>query len=49
MLDQGWAFLVVGVSAAVASIIVAIIQQFRRENRDDHAKSWTYLTEYPTR
>ena len=38
MLDQGWAFLVVGVSAAVASIIVAIIQQFRRENRDDHAK-----------
>jgi hypothetical protein len=38
MLDQGWAFLIVGVSAAVASIIVAIIQQFRRENRDDHAK-----------
>ena len=38
MLDQGWAFLIVGVSAAVASIIVAAIQQFRRENRDDHAK-----------
>ena len=38
MLDQGWAFLVVGVSAAIASIIVAIIQQFRRENRVDHAK-----------
>ena len=38
MLDQGWAFLITGVSAAVASIIVAAIQQFRRENRDDHAK-----------
>jgi len=24
--------------AAVGAIIVAIIQQFRRENRDDHAK-----------
>ena len=38
MLDQGWAFLIVGLSAAVASIIVAAIQQFRRENRNDHAK-----------
>ena len=38
MLDQGWAILLTAVVAAVASIIVAIIQQFRRENRDDHAK-----------
>ena len=38
MLDQGWAFLIVGLSAAVASVIVAAIQQFRRENRNDHAK-----------
>ena len=38
MLDQGWALLITGVVAAVASIIVAVIQQFRRENRDDHAK-----------
>ena len=38
MLDQGWAILLTAVVAAVASIIVAVIQQFRRENRNDHAK-----------
>lgn len=43
MLDQGWALLITGVVAAVASIIVAVIQQFRRENRDDHAKVMTVL------
>ncbi len=43
MLDQGWALLITGVVAAVASIIVAVIQQFRRENRDDHAKVMSVL------
>ena len=38
MLDQGWAILLTAVVAGVASIIVAVIQQFRRENQNDHAK-----------
>lgn len=38
MLDQGWALLLTAVVAGVASIIVAVIQQFRRENHADHAK-----------
>ncbi len=38
MLDQGWALLISGSVAAVASIIVAVIHSFRKENRDDHAK-----------
>jgi uncharacterized membrane-anchored protein YhcB (DUF1043 family) len=37
MLDQGWAFLLTGLVAGVASIIVAVIQQFRKENHKDHA------------
>jgi uncharacterized membrane-anchored protein YhcB (DUF1043 family) len=37
MLDQGWAFLLTGLVAGVASIIVALIQQFRKENHKDHA------------
>lgn len=36
MLDQGWALLLAGIVAAVASIIVAIITSFRKENRRDH-------------
>ena len=38
MLDQGLALLFTAVVAGVASIIVAVIQQFRRENQADHAK-----------
>ena len=43
MLDQGWALLLTAVVAGVASIIVAVIQQFRRENHADHAKVMSAL------
>lgn len=38
MLDQGWALLVAGLATAVSGVIVALIQQFRKENRQDHAQ-----------
>lgn len=44
MLDQGWALLISGVVAAVASIIVSVIHSFRKENRDDHAKVMDVLS-----
>lgn len=36
MLDQGWALVIAAIVAAVGTIIVTMIQQFRRENRRDH-------------
>lgn len=36
MLDQGWALVIAAVVAAVGTIIVTMIQQFRKENRRDH-------------
>jgi len=36
MLDQGWALVIAAIVAAVGTIIVTVIQQFRRENRRDH-------------
>lgn len=36
MLDQGWALVIAAVVAAVGTIIVTVIQQFRKENRRDH-------------
>ena len=36
MIDQGWALVISALLAGVASIIVALIQKFRKENRRDH-------------
>lgn len=36
MIDQGWALIISALLAGVASIIVALIQKFRKENRRDH-------------
>ena len=38
MLDQGLALVFAALVAGGASILVAIIQQFRRENREDHGR-----------
>jgi low affinity Fe/Cu permease len=37
MLDQGWALVIAAGVAAVGSVLVVLIQQFRQENHRDHA------------
>ena len=37
MLDQGWALVIAASVAAVGSVLVVLIQQFRQENHRDHA------------
>jgi low affinity Fe/Cu permease len=37
MLDQGWALVIAAAVAAVGSVLVVLIQQFRQENHRDHA------------
>ena len=37
MLDQGWALVIAAAVAAVGSVLVVLIQQFRQENYRDHA------------
>lgn len=36
-MDGGWALILSAVVTAVGGVIVAIIAQFRKENREDHA------------
>lgn len=36
--DANWAIVVAAVVTAVGGIVVAVIQQFRRENREDHGR-----------
>jgi hypothetical protein len=35
--DGGWALVLSAVVTAVGGILVAVISQFRKENREDHA------------
>lgn len=35
-MDGGWAIVVAAVVTAVGGVLVALIQQFRKENRQDH-------------
>jgi low affinity Fe/Cu permease len=37
MLDQGWALVIAAAVAAMGSVLVVLIQQFRKENHRDHA------------
>lgn len=37
-MDANWAIVVAAVVTAVGGIVVAVIQQFRRENREDHGR-----------
>lgn len=36
-MDGGWALILSAVVTAVGGVIVAVIAQFRKENREDHA------------
>ncbi len=36
-MDGGWALVLSAVVTAVGGILVAVISQFRKENREDHA------------
>ena len=36
-MDGGWALILSAVVTAVGGIVVTIISQFRKENREDHA------------
>jgi hypothetical protein len=35
--DGGWALILAAVVTAVGGVIVAVLQQFKKENHDDHA------------
>jgi len=35
-MDAGWAVVLAAVVSAVGGVIVAVIQKFRKENREDH-------------
>jgi len=35
-MDAGWAVVLAAVVSAVGAVIVAFIQKFRKENREDH-------------
>jgi low affinity Fe/Cu permease len=48
VLDQGWALVIAAVVAAVGTIIVTVIQQFRHENRKDHASVMDALQKVST-
>lgn len=36
-MDGGWALILAAVVTAVGGVIVGILQQFKKENHDDHA------------
>ena len=36
-MDGGWALVLAAVVTAVGGVIVGVLQQFKRENHDDHA------------
>jgi uncharacterized protein YgbK (DUF1537 family) len=36
-MDGGWALILAAVVTAVGGVIVGVLQQFKRENHDDHA------------
>jgi hypothetical protein len=36
-MDQGYAMIIVGVMTTVGAILVGMMHNFRRENRDDHS------------
>jgi len=38
MMDIGYASIIVAIVTTVGTVIVATIQKFRKENRDDHSK-----------
>jgi hypothetical protein len=38
MMDIGYASVIVAIVTTVGTVIVATIQKFRKENRDDHSK-----------
>jgi glycopeptide antibiotics resistance protein len=38
MMDIGYASIIVAIVTTVGTVIVTIIQKFRKENRDDHSK-----------
>jgi len=37
-MDQGLAILLAAVVAAVSSVVIAVVQRMRKENRDDHGR-----------
>ena len=37
-MDIGYASIIVAIVTTVGTVIVSIIQKFRKENRDDHSK-----------